>query len=69
MCNTILGNDSLKPSELKKHRELNHKGNMDSAEMLKAKRARYDMRGTLPASGFCVTSQTLLPASYEVSLI
>jgi len=27
------------------------------------------MRETLPASGFCLTSQPLLPASYEVSLI
>ena len=35
----------------------------------KAKRARYDMRGTLPALGFCLTSQPLLRASYEVSLI
>ena len=37
--------------------------------MLKAKRARYDMRGTLPALGFRLTSQSLLRASYEVSLI
>ena len=27
------------------------------------------MRGTLPALGFCPTSQPLLRASYEVSLI
>ena len=27
------------------------------------------MRGTLPALGFCLTSQPLLRASYEVSLI
>ena len=37
--------------------------------MFKAKRARYDVRGTLPALGFCLTSQPLLRASYEVSLI
>ena len=34
-----------------------------------AKRARYDMRATLPALGFSLTSQPLLCASYEVSLI
>ena len=37
--------------------------------MFKAKRARDDVRGTLPALGFCLTSQPLLRASYEVSLI
>ena len=37
--------------------------------MLKTKRARYDMRGTLPALGFCLTSQPLLRASNGVSLI
>ena len=37
--------------------------------MFKVKRARYDMRGTLPALGFCLTSQPFLRASYEVSLI
>ena len=42
---------------------------MNSVETFKAKRARCDMRGTLPALGFCQTSQPLLGASYEVSLI
>ena len=42
---------------------------MDSVETFKAKRARYGMRGTLPALGFSLTSQPLLRASYEVSLI
>ena len=37
--------------------------------MFQAKRARYDVRGTLPALGFCLTSQPLVRASYEVSLI
>ena len=64
-----MGNDSLKPSKLKGHKELKHKENMDSVEMFKAKRARYDVRGTLPALSFCLTSQPLLRASYEVSLI
>ena len=45
LCNTILGNDSLKHSKLKRDKELKHKENMDSVEMFKAKRARYDMRG------------------------
>ena len=67
LCNTILGNDSFKPS--KRHKELKHKENTDSVEMFKAKRARYDVRGTLPALGFCLTSQPFLRASYEVSLI
>ena len=58
-----------KPSKLKRHKELKHKENTDSVEAFKAKRARYDMRGTLPALGFCLTSQPLLRASYEVSLI
>ena len=54
--NTILGNDSLKPLKLKRHKELKHKENADSVELFKAKRARYDVRGTLPALGFCLTS-------------
>ena len=37
--------------------------------MFKAKRARYDVRGTLPALGYCHTSQPLLRASYKISLI
>ena len=69
LCNTILGNDSLKPSKLKRHKELKYKENTDSVETFKAKRARYDKGGTLPALGFCQTSQPLLRASYEVSLI
>ena len=32
LCNTILGNDSLKPSNLKRHKELKHKENTDSVE-------------------------------------
>ena len=68
LCNNILGNDSLKLSKLKRHKELKHKENTDSVQTFKAKRARYDMRGTLPALGFCLTSQPLLRASYEVSL-
>ena len=67
LCNTILGNDSLKPSRLKRHKELKHKENTDSVEMFKAKRARYDVKRTLPALGFCLTFQPLLPVSYEVS--
>ena len=51
LCNTILGNDSLKPSKLKRHKELKHKENMDSVKRFKAKRVRYDMRGTLSAFG------------------
>ena len=51
LCNTILSNDSLKPSKLKRHKELKHKENTDSVEMFKAKRARYDVRGTLHALG------------------
>ena len=42
---------------------------MDPVETFKAKRARYDMRETLPALSFSLTSQPLLRASYEVSLI
>ena len=42
---------------------------MDPVETFKAKRARYDMRATLPALGFSLTSQPLLHASYKVSLI
>ena len=37
LCNTILGNDSLKPSKLKRHKELKHKENTDSVETFKAK--------------------------------
>ena len=66
LCNTILGNNSLKPSKLRKHKR---KENTDSIKMFKAKRARYDVKRTLPALGFCLTSQPFLRASYEVSLI
>ena len=52
-----------------RHKELKHKENMDSIETFKAKRARYDTRGTLPALGFSLTSQPLLRVSNEVSLI
>ena len=69
MYNTILGNDSLKPSKLKRRKELKHKENTDSVETFKTKRDRYDVRETLPALGFSLTSQLLLRASYEVSLI
>ena len=67
--NTILGNNSLKPSKLKRHKELTHKDNMDSIETFKAKRTRYDMRRMLLSLGCCLTSQPLLRASYEVFLI
>ena len=43
LCNTILGNDPLKPSKLKRYKELKHKENTDSVETFKAKRPRYDM--------------------------
>ena len=69
LCNTILGNDSLKPSKLKRHKELKHKENTDSVETFKTKRALYDVMETLPALGFCLTFQPLLRASYEVTLI
>ena len=41
---------------------------MDSVETFKVKRACYDMRGALSVLCFCLTSQPLLHASYEVSL-
>ena len=69
LCNTILGNDFLKSSKVKRHKELKHKENTDSVETFKAKRACYDMRETLPSLCFCLTSQPLLRASYEFSLI
>ena len=42
---------------------------MDSVEPFKAKRARCDMRKTFSALGFSLTSQSLLRALYQVSLI
>ena len=39
LCNTILGNDSLKPLKLKRHKELKHKENTDSVETFKAKKS------------------------------
>ena len=64
-----MGNDSSKSSKLTRHKELKHRENTDSVKTFKAKRARYDMGGTLPALGFCLTSQPFLRASYEVFLI
>ena len=69
LCNIILGNDSLKPSKLKRREELKHKENTNSVETFRAKRARWDMREMLPTLGFCLTSQPLLRASYEVFLM
>ena len=69
LCNTILGNDSLKPSKLKRYKERKHKENTYSVEMFKAKRARSDVRETLSELGFYLAPQPLLRASYEVSLI
>ena len=69
MRNTISGNDFLKPSKLKRRKELKHKENTDSVETFKANRARYNMKETLPALGFCLTSQPFLRASCEVSLV
>ena len=48
---------------------MKHKEITDLVEVFKVKRACYDMRGTLPALGFPLTSQPLLRASCEVSLI
>ena len=39
LCNTILDDDSLQPSKLRKRKEPKHKENTDLVEMLKAKRA------------------------------
>ena len=64
LCNTILSHDSLKPLKLQRCKEVKHKENTNSVETFKAKRARYDMKGTLPALGFCLTSQPLLCALY-----
>ena len=66
--NIILGNNSLKPLKLKRHKELKHKENSNSVETFKAKIAHYDMRGKLSVLGFSLISQPLLHASYEVSL-
>ena len=63
-----MGNDSLKPSKLKRQKELKHKTNGDSIKTFKEIRARYDTRETLLALGFCLTSQPLLRASYEFFL-
>ena len=48
---------------------MKHKEITDLVEVFKVKRARYDMRGMLPTLGFSLTSQPLLRASCEVSLI
>ena len=41
LCNTIMGNHSLKLLKLKRHKELKHKENTDSVKTFKAKRAQY----------------------------
>ena len=68
LCNTILGNDSLKPSKMKRHKEPKNIENTDSVKMFKTKRARYDVMETFPALSFCLTSQPLLRAPYKISL-
>ena len=61
--NTILDNNSLIAFEVEEAQGTKHKENTDSAEMFKAKRARYNVRRTLPALGFCLASFVV----YEVS--
>ena len=68
LWNTILGNDSLKPLKLKRHKELKHKENADSVETFKAKRARYGM-GERPCDRLLPYFSTTPALSYEVSLI
>ena len=43
LYDTILNNDSLKPSKLKRHKALKHKEKTGSVETFKEKKARYDM--------------------------
>ena len=63
------GQRFVKAFEVELAQQLKHTENTDAVKTFKAKRARYDTRGTLPALGFCLTSQPLLRASYEVFLI
>ena len=65
---SILSNEVLKRLKLKRHRELMHEENMDSVKMFRAKRAHYDRRKMPPAFSFCLTSQSLVCTSHEVSL-
>jgi len=60
--------NSLKLSKLKRHKDLKHKENTDSAETFIAERAHYDMR-TIPALRLYITSQPLQRDSYQVFLI
>ncbi|XP_051784720.1 protein ZBED8-like [Erpetoichthys calabaricus] len=65
LCNAIFSNSNLKPSKLGEHggntREVN------DLNSLKAKRACYDIKGTLLKLGFTPVDKPLLLASFKVA--
>ena len=69
-CNVVFSNANLKPSKLREHFNNRHGGadvSGHDVESLKAKRMRFDSRGTLPKLGFVSADKPLLMASYHVA--
>ena len=70
LCNAIFSNSNLKPSKLGEHFRIKHGGNERAGNdltSLQAKRARYDVKGTLPKLGFAPVDKPLLLASFKVA--
>ena len=70
LCNAIFSNSNLKPSKLGEHFQIKHGGNKRAGNDLpsmKAKRARFDVKGTLPKLGFAHVDKPLLFASFKVA--
>ena len=69
-CNVVFSNANLKPSKLREHFNNRHGGadvSGHDVESLKAKRIRFESRGTLPKLGFVSADKPLLMASYHVA--
>ena len=70
LCNILFSNSNLKPSKLAEHFQNKHGGNTKTGndlDSLKAKRTRYDIKGTLPKLGFTPVDKPLLLASFKVA--
>ena len=60
-CSVVMSNASLRPSKLKNRRDKKHPQRKDDdIDALSAKRVRYDLKATLPRSGFTVKGKPTL---------
>ena len=71
LCDQVLTNSSLKPSELKIHSATHCESAAYGIEALKTKRSRYDQKGTLPQLHKTTTTmqKPMLMASYKAAYL